>query len=409
MKRRLRKVKYVLRRYRRISQASILALLIAAPFLRIFRFDIASTSLYLFGMRLWIRHVFLFALLLIVAIYVIIALSYLFGRVFCGWVCPQNFFNELTRTWEARLGRPATLVISALIGLFGGFVIWSYGADGTALLRQYASGQVPAAPTATILAIGAFFTAALAWWRTSICKVVCPYGHLQSVITTRSTMRLQMVKLPEYRDICASCGLCAETCHMGVDPRTPNQRDCVTCGDCLDACQLVSDARRAPRVLNFVVGDGERTVRVGLRGGLLKNLKGVLPRAALPGVLAVLLTGATAYALAHRPLVEVVVAKDHRSVMAAGSSVSGGSVMRVSVVNLSGITETYQLAAEGLPEGWAVFDQDQVTLPPGGRADITLRVISSPPQQGTYPFDVVAAGIQTGAEERFRSVHMVDR
>lgn len=407
MKNRLRKVKYVLRRYRRISQLTVLALLIASPFLRIFRFDIPSTSLYLFGMRLWIRHVFIFALLLMVVIYVIIVLSYLFGRVFCGWICPQNLFNELQRSWEAHFGRPVTLLFSIFISLFGGFVVWSYFTDGIALLRQYASGEIPLAPTIAILGAAAFFTAAMGWWRTSICRVACPYGHLQSVITTRSTMRLQLMKLPEHRDICASCGLCAETCHMGVDPRTPNQRDCVSCGDCLDACQLVSDARRVPRVLNFVVGEPEKAVRVGLRGGLLRNLRGVLPRVVLPGFLAVLLASITAYALANRPLVEVVVAKDHRSVMKAGSAVSGGSVMQVSIVNLSGITETYVLTAEGLPEGWAVFDTTEVTLPPGGRADIKLRVIPLTPETGLFPFDVVVTGCQTGAEERFRSVHVV--
>lgn len=409
MKNRLRKVRYVLRRYRRISQLSVLALLILAPFLRIFRFDIPTTSLYLFGMRLWIRHVFLFALLLTAVIYVIIVLSYLFGRVFCGWVCSQNLFNELGRIWDARLGRPMTLAVSALIGFFGGFVIWSYGTDGLLLLRQYASGQVPLGPTLTIFGIGAFFTAAMAWWRTGICRVVCPYGYLQSVLSGPATMRLQPLNLPGNRDICASCGLCAEICHMGVDPRMPNQRDCVTCGDCLDACQLVSDARKVPRVLNFVVGDPDKAVPVGFRGPLLRNLKTVLPRTVLPGLLAVLLTGVTTYALAHRPLVEVIVARDHRTVMAAGGVVSGGSVLRVTVINLSGVTETYRLRAEGLPDGWAFFEEEEITLQPGQRQDVILRVIPRSSETGSFPFEVVAVGSETGAEGRFQSVHVIGR
>lgn len=409
MRNRLGKVKYVLRRYRRTSQLMVLALLILSPFLHIFRFDIPSTSLYLFGMRLWIKHIFLFSLLLTIAIYVIIALSYLFGRVFCGWVCPQNLFNELGRAWDAKFGRTGSVLLSALVGLFGGFVIWSYGTDGTALLRQYAAGQVPAAPTMTILGIGAFFTAAMGWWRTAICRVACPYGHLQSVITSRSTMRLQAVNMPAYRDICATCGLCAETCHMGVDPRTLEQKHCVTCGDCLDACQLVSDARKAPRVLHFVVGEGDRTVEIGFRGGLLRNLFSVLPRVVVPVLLAVLLSSVTAYALARRPLVDLVVAKDHKAVMASGGAVSGASVLRVSVFNLSGVPETYHLRTEGLPAGWATFEQEQVSLQPGDRADILLRVIPTSPREGLYPFEVVAAGRKTGVEERAQSVHVVGK
>ncbi|HWI53799.1 MAG TPA: 4Fe-4S dicluster domain-containing protein [Symbiobacteriaceae bacterium] len=391
MRTRLNKVVWVIRRYRRISQMAVLLLLILAPFLHIFRFDIPTTSLYLFGMRLWVKHFFFFSLLVTAVIYVVIAASVVFGRVFCGWVCPQNLFNELGRQWDARLGRTGTTILSAAIGLFGGFVVWSYGTDGIALLRRYAAGEIPLAPTVTILAVGAFFTAGMAWWRTDVCRVVCPYGHMQSILANANTMHLELINLPQYRDICAACGLCYEACHMAVDPRLPEQKHCVTCGDCLDACKLVSDARRAPRVLNFVTGAG----------------KGFLPRLAIPAVLVVLLTGITAWGLATRDLVSVVVAKDHRAVLTAGGTQSGGSVMRVSLMNLSGATDTFTLAATGLPDGWAHFEQDQVTLAPGAQADIALRVIPTEYRKGIYKFNVLVTGLTSHATETFQTVHVV--
>ncbi|HYF80886.1 MAG TPA: 4Fe-4S binding protein, partial [Symbiobacteriaceae bacterium] len=88
MRTRLNKVEWVIRRYRRASQLAVLLLLILAPFLHIFRFDIPTMSLYLFGMRLWVKHFFFFSVLVTVVIYVVIAASVVFGRVFCGWVCP---------------------------------------------------------------------------------------------------------------------------------------------------------------------------------------------------------------------------------------------------------------------------------------------------------------------------------
>lgn len=407
MKSRLGKVKTVIRRYRRISQLAVLALLIFSPYVNLFRFDLPSMSLYLFGIRLWTKHVFVFFLLLLTVIYVIIAASLLFGRVFCGWVCPQNLFNEVTRTWDRRFGRAGSILLSLLVSLFGGFVVWSYFSDGTALLRQYLSGQVPVGPTAFIAAFGLFFTMAMAWWRTSVCRVVCPYGHLQSIISNAETMHLQMLNLPGTRDICATCGLCAEICHMGVDPRTPEQKHCVVCGDCLDACALVSSARGVPRVLNFTLGAGERAVALRERGRLLQNVRHLAPRLVLPLLLTLLLSGVSGYFLAHRPLVDLVVAKDHRLVLAAGGPVSSGGVMAVSLINLADRADQFHLRVEGLPEGWAALERTTVDLGPGERALVRLRVNPTERKVGSHRFTVRVLGERSGAEASFDTVHVV--
>ncbi|HWI61670.1 MAG TPA: 4Fe-4S dicluster domain-containing protein [Symbiobacteriaceae bacterium] len=393
MRNRLGRVEWAIRRYRRASQLAVLLLLIVAPFLHIFRFDVPTTSLYLFGMRLWVKHFFFVSLLVTVIVYVVIAASVVFGRIFCGWVCPQNLFNELTRQWDARLGRTGSTILSAVIGLFGGFVVWSYFTDGVALLRQYAAGQVPLAPTVTILAFGAFFTGGMAWWRTGVCRVFCPYGHLQSVLSGPTTMHLELMNLPQYKDICASCGLCYETCHMAVDPRTLEQKDCVACGDCLDACQVVSKARKVPRVLNFVTGAG--------------TAKALLPRLAIPAVLVLVLTGITAWGIATRDLVSLVVAKDHRAVLTSGGTQSGGAVMRVSLMNLASVPDTFTLTATGLPDGWAHFEKEEIILTPGAKADIALRVTPTEFKKGLYNFQVTVTGLTTGATESFKTVHVV--
>lgn len=405
---RLRKVKTVIRRYRRISQLAVLALLIFSPFLHIFRFDIPTTSLYLFGMRLWVQHAFVFSLLVTLVIYVIIAASFVFGRVFCGWVCPQNLFNELGRQWDAKFGRAGAVALSFLISLIGGFVVWSYGADGIALLRQYAAGQLPTAPTIAILAFALFFTIAMAWWRTGICKVACPYGHLQSIISNRETMHLKVINLPGNRDICATCGLCAEICHIDVDPRSEEQKHCVTCGDCLDACALVSDARKVPRVLNFVIGQGERAVALRERNELWGNIRRLAPRLALPLVMTLVLGLVSAYTLATRSLVDLVVVKDHRQVLAAGGTRSGGSVMNVSVMNLAAIPDQFHLYVEGLPDGWASLEHDSVTLAPGERGQVTLRVNPTDRVKGLHSFRVRVVGDETGVEASFKTVHVVN-
>lgn len=407
MRNRLGRVKTVIRRYRRLSQFAVLALLILSPYLHLFRFDLPTMSLYLFGMRLWVKHAFVFTLLMVLVIYVIIAASLVFGRIFCGWVCPQNLFNELGRIWDARFGRAGSILLSVVISLFGGFVVWSYFHDGIALLQQYAAGQAPLVPTAFILAFTAFFTMAMSWWRTVICRMVCPYGHLQSIITNKETMHLKVINLPQNRDICASCGLCAEICHMGVDPRTTEQKHCVVCGDCLDACALVSGARRVPRVLNFTVGTGEREVALRERAELWPNLRRLMPRLALPLTLTVVLGGLSTYMLATRPLVDLVVVKDHRKVLTTGGSTSGGGVMAISVINLADRSDRFHLYVEGLPEGWANLEQTGVELSPGERAQVTLRVTPTDRVKGSHRFTVRVVGEESQAEASFETVHLV--
>lgn len=405
---RLRKVQTIIRRYRRASQLTVLALLILSPFLHLFRFDIPTTSLYLFGMRLWVKHAFVFTLLMVLVIYVIITASFLFGRLFCGWVCPQNLFNELGRQWDQRFGRTGAIALSFVVSLFGGFVVWSYFSDGVDLLRRYVAGEMPAGPSLFIVAFAIFFTAAMAWWRTAICRVACPYGHLQSIITNRETMHLKVINLAQNRDICATCGLCAEICHMEVDPRTQEQKHCVTCGDCLDACAIVSDARKVPRVLNFVVGDGEHEVALRERGELRQNIRRLMPRLALPLVLTLALGTTSTYLLATRSLVDLVVAKDHRQVLTTGGSRSGGSVMTVSVMNLSGRSDRFQLDVVGLPEGWVSLEHESLLLEPGERAQVTLRVNPTDRVKGLHDFQVEVVGEATGAQASFKTVHVVN-
>lgn len=407
MRNRLGRVKTVIRRYRRLSQFTVLALLILSPFLHIFRFDLPTMSLYLFGMRLWVKHAFVFTLLMVLVIYVIIAASLVFGRIFCGWVCPQNLFNELGRIWDARFGRSGAIALSFGTSLFGGFVVWSYFSDGVALLRQYAAGQLPPGPTIFIVAFALFFTMAMAWWRTGICRVACPYGHLQSIITNKETMHLKVINLPQNRDICATCGLCAEMCHMEVDPRTTEQKHCVTCGDCLDACALVSGARHVPRVLNFTIGSGEREVALRERAELWPNLRRLLPRLALPLTLTLLLGSLATYMLATRPLVDLVVVKDHRQVLTTGGAVSGGGVMAISVINLADQPDRFQLHVEGLPEGWASLEETGVELHPGERAQVTLRVNPTERVKGSHRFTVRVVGEQSRAEASFDTIHLV--
>jgi polyferredoxin len=397
---RLKKVKYQLSRYRRTSQVAVLLLLILAPFLRIFGFDLTTTSFWLFGHRFWVAHFVIVSLLVTFAIYVIIAVSVIAGRVFCGWVCPQNTFNELMRTWEHRFGKVGSKLLATAVSLFGGVVVSAYFFDYKRVLLQMQQGDWPVAPVALAVSMGVFFTVAMAFMRTAVCRLACPYGHLQSILTTKKTLRLATFQFST--DICASCGLCAETCHMGVDPREPEQKHCVACGDCLDACQLVSDARKIPRVLNVTFGDPEFQQPLGLKGVNWRNtVKTFLPRLLAPGVAMVLLLGVIAYSVVSRPLVSVSVIRDYTAVQGAGASYG---LMRVTVVNLGNVEETFRLTLEGVPADWVHFEQPEVKLAAGQDLVLPLTITPTGGEPGTHEFVLRATGLETGVTGEARAI-----
>lgn len=388
---RLGKVRYTIARYRRAGQMSVLALLILAPFLNWFRFDLGSGSFHLFGERLWFRQFYLVGLLVTLGIFVIVAATVVLGRVFCGWVCPQNLFNELELAWERRIGRPAALVVSVLIALFGSFVVVSYFTPGGALLAGYFRGQTPVGPTLGLVSGTVFFSAVLGWVRTRVCTGICPYGYLQSLMTYPETMHLEVTQPPGVTDICRQCGLCYETCHMAVDPRELlSQRDCVACGDCLDACQLVSDARRLPRILNFTFGSGPAAVPIGLAGQPAGNLARWLRRRLLiPSAVTLLLLAALLVGMGRRPLLEVAVVRDHTAA-AAGVGDSTNTFI-VTLVNLTDQSQRFTLEQEGLPDAW-VRMEPAVSLEPGEEARLLLQVYPVGAERRLYSFSVRAQG-----------------
>ena len=160
-------------------------------------------------------------------------------------------------------------------------------------------------------------------------------------------------------------------------------------------------------MLNFVIGSGERAVALSDRSRLWQNIRLLAPRLVLPLTLTVVLGGLSAYMLANRPLVDLIVAKNHSQVLAAGGPVSSGSVMSVSVINLGDKGDLFHLYVDGLPENWAALERSDIHLAPGERASVRLTVHPTERVVGTHRFTVRVVGEQSGAEASFDTVHVV--
>ena len=291
---------------RKIVSVILLTLLFGAPFIKIgdnplFLFNVLERKFVLFG-RLFLPADFhLFVLAMITFFVFIILFTVVYGRVWCGWACPQTIFMEMVfrrieywlegdanqqrklkkRPWDTDkiLRKTAKHTIFVAISLLIAHAVMAYmvGLEKTIEIVT----QPPTENMAGFMGLMAFtgiFYGVFAKFREQACIAVCPYGRLQSVLLTKdsvgvaydfergeprgklkkkksvndsngSTRALTMADLEAPQGDCVDCKLCVQVCPTGIDIRNGSQMECVSCTACIDACDTVMDKIEKPRGL----------------------------------------------------------------------------------------------------------------------------------------------------------------
>jgi cytochrome c oxidase accessory protein FixG len=262
---------------RTIVAVGLLAFLFAAPFIRLngeplLLYDIHSRRLIIFGLAFWPQDFHLFVLATITFIVFVVLFTAIFGRLFCGWICPQTVFLEMVfrriEYWiEGGPARQRKLTAQAWNGektfkrLFkhGLFFAISFVIGNTFLAYIIGADQliaiITAPPSAHLIGLTAMlvfsflFYGVFAWFREQACTLVCPYGRLQSVLIDRNSIVVAYDykrgepraaldrggKKPDVGD-CVECLACLHVCPTGIDIRNGTQLECVNCTACIDAC-----------------------------------------------------------------------------------------------------------------------------------------------------------------------------
>lgn len=229
---------------RRVAALVQAAAVLSLPFLQVdgesaLRFDIPGLKLLFFGKVLWIGDFHLVLLGTLAVLLFSLAATVVFGRVWCGWICPQTVLPELA-SWASSLFprrcRGAGRML--LLLLFSGLVSFS-------LLAYF----VPPAEAAHSLFRSRIFTGFfLAQWAVifpmlaflgpTFCRTVCPYSMLQNVLFDGHTLTVAFDR--SRSEECPQCELCRKTCPVGIDIREGQQRECIACAECIDACRLAT-------------------------------------------------------------------------------------------------------------------------------------------------------------------------
>ncbi|MFZ1322435.1 MAG: cytochrome c oxidase accessory protein CcoG [Ignavibacteria bacterium] len=274
---------------RTLISAFLLAFLFGAPWIKIdghpfVLLNIIERKFILFGTVFVPQDFYLFGLLMISIFVVLFLVTAVYGRIFCGWLCPQTIFLEMVfrkieyfiegdyiqqKNLNASLWTGSKIlkkfskyslffVISFLIA--NTFLAYIIGVDELLKIisepvSQHLSGFL------SIVGFTLFFYWIFAWFREQACILVCPYGRLQSVLLDKNSVVIAYDnvrgeprgkvkdKIKDDLGDCIDCKLCVNVCPTGIDIRNGTQLECVNCTACIDACDSIMDKIDRPRGL----------------------------------------------------------------------------------------------------------------------------------------------------------------
>jgi cytochrome c oxidase accessory protein FixG len=281
--------------YRKLVSYFLLAILIANPFIKIngnqfMMFNVLERRFNIFGFPFWPQDFYLFVLFMIVGVVFVILFTVIFGRIFCGWICPQTIFLEMVfrrieywiegdrgaqirlskQEWNAEKIRKKGIkwFLFLVISFFIANVFLAYLISSDELFKMIEEG--PESHLSTLIALLIFtgvFYFVFVWFREQVCIIACPYGRLQGVLLDNKSINVAYdfvrgekeagrAKFNKNEDRatagkgdCIDCHQCVHVCPTGIDIRNGTQLECVNCTACIDECDTIMESVGLPKGL----------------------------------------------------------------------------------------------------------------------------------------------------------------
>jgi len=281
--------------YRKLVSYILIVFLFAAPFVKIngnqfLMFNVLERRFNIFGFPFWPQDFHLFVISMIIGVIFITLFTVGFGRVFCGWICPQTIFMEMVfrrieywidgdrgkqmrlakQPWNAEKIRKRVVkwTIFLIISFLIANVFLAYLISGDKLFRYITDGPLQHLNTLFPLIIftGVFYFV-FAWFREQVCIIACPYGRLQGVLLDNKSIvvaydhkrgeaengRKKFRKNEDRKSLgygdCIDCFQCVHVCPTGIDIRNGTQLECVNCTACIDECDHIMESINLPKGL----------------------------------------------------------------------------------------------------------------------------------------------------------------
>jgi len=360
--------------------------------------DIPRRQFTLFGTTFLPTDTMLLMLLLASIIIAIFLMTALFGRVWCGWACPQTVYMEFLFRPIERLvegGRSGSLALDkqrshfhprrllkyaiyVVLAVFLAHTFLAYFV-GTEALAQWIRRSPADHPTSFLVMAGTALAifGDFAYFREQTCLVACPYGRMQSVLLDRQSLivaydptrgepRMKGKARPEGAGDCIDCGACVTTCPTGIDIRDGLQMECIHCTQCADACDEIMTRVGKPKGL---IRYSSRELLEGHKRHLIR------PRTVLYPLALALFLGAFTYALATRDAADVTVLGGQGEPFTRQADGQIANQLRVKIANRTHEDHDYRIEVAGATDGSVVVPQNPLRVASGQSAETPLFVL----------------------------------
>ncbi len=344
-----------------------ISFLLFAPFLKIngnplMLFDIANRKFSLFGQLIWAQDSYLLSLIMATTVVFIVLFTVVFGRVWCGWACPQTIFLEMVYRrieylfeGDYRNGKPkeqemTSRIFSRKLAKHGVFFLISIVITNIFLNWIIGPHQLWAIISEPIhdhlfgffamIGLSLFYYWIYAFFREQVCTMICPYGRLQGVLLdSKSIGVIYDYKRGEPRGAkssgdCINCHQCVSVCPTGIDIKNGSQLECIQCTACIDECNIVM--KRIGKPKNLIRFDSVYGIKTGKRSIL--NARTYAYSAVLVILIAVL-----AVTIVNRKPIEITMLRVSGSIYQQVDSVTYSNLYMLKIINKTGGEKTLSL------------------------------------------------------------------
>jgi cytochrome c oxidase accessory protein FixG len=341
---------------------------------------------------------------MIMLVVFIILFTAVYGRLFCGWVCPQTIFLEMVfrkieywiegdytaqraldrRDWDRdkivkKTGKH--LIFFALSFLIANtFLAYIIGSEALLEIVTDPPGEHLAGLVAILVFTGAFYFV-FARLREQVCISICPYGRLQGVLLDRQSTVVAYdyrrgeprgkFRKNEDRDAvgkgdCIECQQCVHVCPTGIDIRNGTQLECVNCTACIDACDAMMEKVNLPKGL----------IRYASEAGIAEGKeKHWTTRNIAYTVVLLLLTGAMVTLLALRTDVETSVLRTPGIMYQEQENNQISNLYNVKIINKTNEALSVHLRLINRPGTLRMVGQETLPVPRRGTAQGAMFVV----------------------------------